>query len=99
MLLWHYFSIVNFVNIQNWFIFKILQINILLQNCLSRWKEEVDQDVNNLNTAIKEIDSQIGNVYAFKMNDQFALNTSCFFLSKKKWSFLNMKNFMKTASN
>ena len=85
-------------NLSTYFVFQLIFFYIL-QTCLSRWKEEVDQDVNNLNTAIKEIDSQIGNVYAFIMNDQFALNTSCFFLSKKKWSFLNMKNFMKTASN
>ena len=34
------------------------------QSCLSRWKEEVDQDISNLNSAIKKIESQIELMYS-----------------------------------
>ena len=36
----------------------------LFQSCLSRWKEEVDQDISNLNSAIKKIESQIELMYS-----------------------------------
>lgn len=34
-----------------------------LQSCLIRWKEEVEQDVQDLESAIHGIDSQIENMY------------------------------------
>ena len=35
----------------------------VLQNCLSRWKQEVQQDMRDLETAIQQIDAQIENMY------------------------------------
>ena len=34
-----------------------------MQNCLSRWKEEVTKDMLNLQTAIKDIDHKIESMY------------------------------------